>query len=132
MLDEGAVDGRRSSRTQTVVAMVSFWLAPCSTGRCHHPAGACPNPHGHWSGHLGNVAISAGQLVALVGAATLVLERQGLGGRLVTVFALVILVVVAAGLVIQVIGNRRVAASMWQTDYGDEDVGARWSCISRL
>jgi hypothetical protein len=85
--------------------------------------GLAPTPHGHWSGHLGNVAISAGQLLALVGAATLVVARHGLGGRRLTVFALVVLAVVAAGLVIQVIGNQRVAASIWQTDYGDEDVG---------
>jgi hypothetical protein len=82
-----------------------------------------PTPHGHWSGHLGNVAISAGQLVVLVGAAALLATRQPRGGRLATVVAVVLLAVVAVGLIIQLVGNQRVAASIWQTDYGDGQAG---------
>ena len=82
-----------------------------------------PMPHGHWSGHLGNVAISAGQLVALVAAAALLVARQRLGGRLLTLIAVALLAVVAVGLVIQMLGNQRVAASIWQTDYGDGQAG---------
>ena len=82
-----------------------------------------PTPHGHWSSHLGNVAISASQLVVLVGASALVATRRPRGGRLLTVVALVLLAVVAVGLVIQMVGNQRVAASIWQTDYGDGQAG---------
>jgi hypothetical protein len=78
-----------------------------------------PTPHGHWSSHLGNVAISASQFVVLVGASALVATRQPRGGRLLTLVALFLLAVVAVGLVIQMVGNQRVAASIWQTDYGD-------------
>ena len=82
-----------------------------------------PTPHGHWSGHLGNVAISAGQLVALVAAAALLVARRRLGGRLPTLIAVALLAVVVVGLVIQMLGNQRVAASIWQTDYGDGQAG---------
>jgi hypothetical protein len=69
------------------------------------------------------MAISASQFVVLVGASALVATRQPRGGRLLTLVALFLLAVVAVGLVIQMVGNQRVAASIWQTDYGD---GLAW------
>jgi hypothetical protein len=82
-----------------------------------------PAPHGHWSSHLGNVAISAAQLVVLVGAFALLATRRPRGGRLLIVAAVVLLAIVAVGLVVEMVGNQRVAASIWQTDYGDGQVG---------
>jgi hypothetical protein len=35
-----------------------------------------------------------------------------------------LLTIVAVGLVLEVIGNQRVAASIWQTSYGDEEAAA--------
>ena len=82
-----------------------------------------PTPHGHWSSHLGNVAISAAQLVVLVGAFALLATRRPRGGRLLTVAAVALLAIVAVGLVVEMVGNQRVAASIWQTDYGDGQAG---------
>jgi hypothetical protein len=74
-------------------------------------------PRGHWSGHLGSGAAAAGQLLAVVAGA--VLARRQLNVLLV-----VLLAVVAVGLVLEVVGNQRVAASIWQTSYGDEEAAA--------
>ena len=74
-------------------------------------------PRGHWSGHVGSGAAAAGQLLAVVTGA--VLARRQLNVLLV-----VLLAVVAVGLVLEVVGNQRVAASIWQTSYGDEEAAA--------
>jgi hypothetical protein len=76
-----------------------------------------PGPRGHWSGHVGSGAAAAGQLLAVVAGA--VLARRRLNGLLV-----LLLTIVAVGLVLEVIGNQRVAASIWQTSYGDEEAAA--------
>jgi hypothetical protein len=74
-------------------------------------------PRGHWSGHVGSGAAAAGQLVAVVAGAVLARRR-------LNVLLVVLLTVVAVGLVLEVIGNQRVAASIWQTSYGDEEAAA--------
>jgi hypothetical protein len=74
-------------------------------------------PRGHWSGHLGSGAAAAGQLLAVVAGA--VLARRRLNVLLVALLA-----VVVVGLVLEVVGNQRVAASIWQTAYGDEEAAA--------
>jgi hypothetical protein len=65
-------------------------------------------PRGHWSGHLGSGAATAGQLLAVVTGAVLARRR-------LNVLLVVLLAVVAVGLMLEVVGNRRVAASIWQT-----------------
>jgi hypothetical protein len=74
-------------------------------------------PRGHWSGHVGSGAVAAGQLLAVVAGA--VLARRRLNVLLVALLA-----VVAVGLVLEAVGNQRVAASIWQTSYGDEEAAA--------
>jgi hypothetical protein len=71
-------------------------------------------PRGHWSGHVGSGAAAAGQLLAVVAGAVLARRR-------LNVLLVVLLAVVAVGLVLEVVGNQRVAASIWQTSYGDEE-----------
>jgi hypothetical protein len=74
-------------------------------------------PRGHWSGHVGSEAAAAGQLLAVVAGAVLARRR-------LNVLLMVLLAVVAVGLALEVVGNQRVAASIWQTSYGDEEVAA--------
>jgi hypothetical protein len=74
-------------------------------------------PRGHWSGHVGSGAAAAGQSLAVVTGAALARRR-------LNVLLVVPLAVVAAGLVLEVVGNQRVAASIWQTSYGDEQAAA--------
>jgi hypothetical protein len=74
-------------------------------------------PRGHWSGHVGSETAAAGQLLAVVAGAVLARRR-------LNVLLVVPLAVVAVGLVLEVVGNQRVAASIWQTSYGDEEVAA--------
>jgi hypothetical protein len=74
-------------------------------------------PRGHWSGHVGSGAAAAGQLLAVVAGAVLARRR-------LNVLLVVLLAVVAVGLVLEVVGNQRVAASIWQTSYGDEEAAA--------
>jgi hypothetical protein len=74
-------------------------------------------PRGHWSGHVGSGAAAAGQLLAVVTGAVLARRR-------LNVLLVVLLAVVAVGLVLEVVGNQRVAASIWQTSYGDEQAAA--------
>jgi hypothetical protein len=68
-----------------------------------------PEPHGHWSEHLGGAAFKSSQLVLLLILMTM-LGWRTLGGLLVISFA-----VVTAGIVLQVIGDYRVADSIWGT-----------------
>ena len=75
-----------------------------------------PGPRGHWSGHVGSGAAAAGQLLAVVTGAVLARRRLNV--------LLVVLTIVAVGLVLEVIGNQRVADSIWQTSYGDEQAAA--------
>ena len=72
---------------------------------------------GHWSGHVGSGAAAAGQLLAVVTGAVLARRR-------LNVLLVVLLTIVAVGLVLEVIGNQRVADSIWQTSYGDEQAAA--------
>ena len=74
-------------------------------------------PRGHWSGHVGSGAAAAGQLLAVVAGAVLARRR-------LNVLLVLLLTIVAMGLVLEVIGNQRVAASIWQTSYGDEEAAA--------
>jgi hypothetical protein len=74
-------------------------------------------PRGHWSGHVGSGAAAAGQLLAVVTGAVLARRR-------LNVLLVVLLAVVAMGLVLEVVGNQRAAASIWQTSYGDEQAAA--------
>ena len=74
-------------------------------------------PRGHWSGHLGSGAAAAGQLLAVVTGAVLARRR-------LNILLMVLLAVVGVGLVLEVVGNQRVAASIWQTSYGDEQAAA--------
>jgi len=56
-------------------------------------------------------------LLAVVAGAVLARRR-------LNVLLVVLLAVVAVGLVLEVVGNQRVAASIWQTSYGDEEAAA--------
>jgi hypothetical protein len=76
-----------------------------------------PGPRGHWSGHVGSGAAAAGQLLAVVAGAVLARRR-------LNVLLVLLLTIVAVGLVLEVIGNQRVAASIWETSYGDEEAAA--------
>jgi hypothetical protein len=83
-------------------------------------AGAlAPEPRGHWTGHLTNARIDAAMLTVVVAGAALAWRR--LGQRLALLLAIVALAVVTVGLVVEVIGNLRVAHSIWRTPYGDEE-----------
>lgn len=75
-----------------------------------------PGPSGHWTGHLSNAAVSAGQLLALFIGAVLI-------WRLLNVPLILPLAALATGLVIQVVANLQIAASVWRTPYGDDVVG---------
>jgi hypothetical protein len=84
-------------------------------------AGAiAPKPRGHWTGHHTNATIDAAMLTIVVAGAALAWRR--LGQRLALLLAVVALAVVTVGLVVEVIGNLRVAQSIWRTPYGDEQV----------
>jgi hypothetical protein len=74
-------------------------------------------PRGHWSGHVGSEAAAVGQLLAVVAGAVLARRR-------LNVLLVMLLAVVAVGLALEVVGNQRVAASIWQTSYGDEEAAA--------
>jgi hypothetical protein len=79
-----------------------------------------PKPRGHWAGHLTNATIDAAMLTVVVAGAALAWRR--LGQHLARLFAVVALAVVTVGLVVEVVGNLRVAHSIWRTPYGDEEV----------
>jgi hypothetical protein len=84
-------------------------------------AGAlAPKPRGHWTGHLTNATIDAAMLAVVVAGAALAWRR--LGQRLALLLAALALAVVTVGLVIEVVGNLRVAHSIWRTPYGDQEV----------
>jgi hypothetical protein len=53
-----------------------------------------------------------------------VVTGAALARRRLNVLLVVPLAVVAVGLVLEVVGNQRVAASIWQTSYGDEQAAA--------
>ena len=72
-------------------------------------------PKGHWSGHVASGLIAGGQLVALLLGIVLVWRR-------LRPLSLVPLAVTATGLVLEVGGNLQVAASIWRTPYGDQQV----------
>jgi hypothetical protein len=81
-----------------------------------------PQPYGHWTGHLTNATIDMAMLaIVQVGA---VLAWRRLGQRLVKMLAAAALAIVIIGLIIEVIGNMRVAHTIWQTPYGDDSAGA--------
>jgi hypothetical protein len=90
----------------SVAVVLSKWLAP--------------KPQGHWTDHLSSAITDIAMLVVLlVGGG---LAWRHLGQRLLKSFAIVALAVVTTGLVVQVIGNLRVAHSIWRTPYGAEEV----------
>jgi hypothetical protein len=81
-----------------------------------------PQPHGHWTDHLTNATIDASMLViVLVGVA---LTWRRLGQRPVILFAAAALAIVVIGLMVEVVGNMRVAHVIWQTPYTDDSVDA--------
>jgi hypothetical protein len=81
-----------------------------------------PQPHGHWSDHLTNATIEASMIViVLVGAA---LTWRRLGQPPAIFLAAAALAVVLIGLLVEVVGNMRVAHAIWQTPYGDDSVDA--------
>jgi hypothetical protein len=87
-----------------------------------------PGPRGHWTGHLTNTMIDAAMLVAVLPGVALAWRR--LGQRLAMLLAIVALALVTAGLVVEVVGNLRVAHSIWRTPYGDqelEQIGSRFN-----
>ena len=74
-----------------------------------------PEPSGHWSGHMFSASMAAGVVVAvLIGSAMV--------WRHLPWHALGALAVVEVGLVLEVVGNVRVARSLWATSYDDEEV----------
>jgi hypothetical protein len=87
-----------------------------------------PTPHGHWTGHLTNAAIEIGMLAVVVVGAALVWRR--LGHLVVKLLAGAALGTVIVGLVLEAVGNLRVAHSIWRTPYGDEEVGQVGSAFS--
>jgi hypothetical protein len=80
-----------------------------------------PEPHGHWSGHLGNAAVDIGVIVTVVVGAAFAWHH--FGHLVVKLLASGALATVVAGLVIATAGNLRVARSIWRTPYGDDEVG---------
>lgn len=71
-------------------------------------------PRGHWSDHLASGVAAAGQLPAVVVGAVLARRR-------LNVLLVVLVAVVAVGLVLEAVGNQRVAASIWLTSYDDQE-----------
>jgi hypothetical protein len=81
-----------------------------------------PQPHAHWTEHLTGATMDASMLViVLVGAA---LTWRRLGQRPVIFLAAAALVVVLIGLLVEVVGNMRVAHVIWQTPYDEDSVAA--------
>jgi hypothetical protein len=76
-----------------------------------------PKPSGHWTGHLTNVAVEVGQVAAVMVA--LLLAGRRLDGRSRRIAALI-----PIGLALEIVGNWRVARSIWATPYGDDEVSA--------
>ena len=68
-----------------------------------------PEPHGHWSEHLSGGAMKAAQLAVLIVLVTM------LGWSKLKVALLIAFVVIAAGIVFQVLGDCQVAHSIWRT-----------------
>jgi hypothetical protein len=79
-----------------------------------------PEPHGHWSGHLGSAAADIGVIVVVVVGAALAWRH--FGHLVVKLLACGALATVVVGLVVMTAGNLRVARSIWRTSYGDEEV----------
>jgi hypothetical protein len=74
-------------------------------------------PRGHWSDHLASGIAAAGQLPAVVVGAVLARRR-------LNVLLVVLVTVVAVGLLLEAVGNQRVAASLWLTSYDDQEANA--------
>lgn len=75
-----------------------------------------PDPHGHWTEHLVPVGLKSVQLILLIVLIVM------LGWRKLGVPLLISFVVVAIGIVYQVIGDLQVAESIWRTT-GDPGFG---------
>lgn len=75
-----------------------------------------PDPHGHWTEHLGTAGLKSAQLVLLFGLTTL------LGWRKLGILLIISFAAVAVGIVVQVIGDYRVADSIWRK-VGDPGYG---------
>ena len=100
-------------RTTTGTARFSRWLwAVCAIP----PIVAilviffAPEPHGHWTEHLNGVGFKSAQLALLVVLLTL------LGWKKLGVVLWIACAVIAIGIVNQVIGDYRVAQSIWRTN----------------
>ena len=100
-----------------VAPVGALWPVLGGAGRWRTCRSADSGTSGHWSGHVGSGAAAAGQLLAVVAGAVLARRR-------LNVLLVLLLTIVAVGLVLEVIGNQRVAASIWQTSYGDEETAA--------
>jgi len=71
-----------------------------------------PGPSGHWSGHLGGAALAAGVAAAVVLGSVLVRDH-------LTRTAVAAVGVTLLGIALEVVGNLRVAQSLWATSYDD-------------
>jgi hypothetical protein len=80
-----------------------------------------PEPRGHWTGHLSAATIDIGMIVVVVVGAAL--AWRYLGGVVVKLLAGAALATVLVGLIIEAVGNLRVARSIWRTVWGDDEVG---------
>jgi hypothetical protein len=75
-----------------------------------------PDPHGHWSEHLWGAYLDGAQLVLLVVLAAILGARKDQStGHFVSGLLVMALLVIAVGIVYQVIGNYQVAESIWRT-----------------
>lgn len=75
-----------------------------------------PEPHGHWTEHLGSVGLKATQLMVLLLLVAL------LGRQTPRLMPLISFAVVACGILIQMLGDYQVAQSIWGT-IGDPGFG---------
>ena len=71
-----------------------------------------PEPSGHWSGHLASAAISGGVAAAVALGTTLVWTR-------LPWYVVASVAAMEIGLAAQIVGNLRVARSIWATSYED-------------
>ena len=79
-----------------------------------------PEPHGHWTEHHASAGLESAQLLLLLVLVTM------LGWRTIGVLLAISFAVVAAGIVLQVIADDKVAASIWQTT-GDPGSGVGYA-----
>ena len=76
-----------------------------------------PEPHGHWSEHLSTAVLGAAQAAGVAALVLLLLRRGRIGAGSSAVVAIAL-----AAIALQVVGNLRVASSIWQVP-GDPGFG---------